>query len=108
MLDSEHDRYTKAHGEPAILQWETVSHWRIVEVDADKNEVRALFDANEQDKDYVRFPLSSSGKLFPTGGSAEGFLAEGYRVIGFDIERHDYGTGGYPPVGNCFPLEDQD
>ncbi len=30
------------------------------------------------------------------GGWAEGFLAEGYEVIGFDIERHDYGTGGYP------------
>lgn len=30
------------------------------------------------------------------GGWAEGFLAEGYRVIGFDIEQHDYGTGGYP------------
>jgi len=30
------------------------------------------------------------------GGWAEGLLAEGYRVIGFDIERHDYGTGGYP------------
>jgi len=30
------------------------------------------------------------------GGWAEGFLAEGYKVIGFDIERHDYGTGGYP------------
>jgi hypothetical protein len=30
------------------------------------------------------------------GGWAEGFLLEGYRVIGFDIERHDYGTGGYP------------
>jgi hypothetical protein len=30
------------------------------------------------------------------GGWAEGFLAEGYRVIGFDIERHDYGTGTYP------------
>lgn len=29
------------------------------------------------------------------GGWAEGFLAEGYDVIGFDIERHDYGTGGY-------------
>jgi len=23
-------------------------------------------------------------------------LAEGYRVVGFDVERHDYGTGGYP------------
>lgn len=30
------------------------------------------------------------------GGWAEGLLAEGYDVIGFDIERHDYGTGGYP------------
>lgn len=30
------------------------------------------------------------------GGWAEGFLSEGYDCIGFDIERHDYGTGGYP------------
>jgi len=30
------------------------------------------------------------------GGWAEGFLTEGYTVVGFDIERHDYGTGGYP------------
>jgi hypothetical protein len=30
------------------------------------------------------------------GGWAEGFLSEGYHVIGFDIEHHDYGTGGYP------------
>lgn len=30
------------------------------------------------------------------GGWAEGFLAEGWDVTGFDIERHDYGTGGYP------------
>ena len=30
------------------------------------------------------------------GGWSEGFLAEGYACIGFDIERHDYGTGGYP------------
>jgi len=30
------------------------------------------------------------------GGWAEGFLAEGYEVVGFDIEAHDYGTGGYP------------
>lgn len=30
------------------------------------------------------------------GGWAEGLLAEGYSVVGFDIERHDYGTGGYP------------
>jgi len=30
------------------------------------------------------------------GGWTEGFLAEGYDCIGFDIERHDYGSGGYP------------
>jgi hypothetical protein len=30
------------------------------------------------------------------GGWAEGLLAENFTVIGFDIERHDYGTGGYP------------
>jgi hypothetical protein len=30
------------------------------------------------------------------GGWTEGLLAEGYNVVGFDIERHDYGTGGYP------------
>src|SRR6185437_5371075 len=30
------------------------------------------------------------------GGWSDGFLAEGYACIGFDIERHDYETGGYP------------
>jgi hypothetical protein len=30
------------------------------------------------------------------GGWSEGFLSEGYECIGFDTERHDYGTGGYP------------
>lgn len=30
------------------------------------------------------------------GGWTDGLLAEGYNVIGFDVERHDYGTGGYP------------
>jgi hypothetical protein len=30
------------------------------------------------------------------GGWTEGLLAEGYYVVGFDIERHDYGAGGYP------------
>jgi hypothetical protein len=30
------------------------------------------------------------------GGWSDGLLAEGYDVIGFDVERHDYGTGGYP------------
>ena len=30
------------------------------------------------------------------GGWTEGFLAEGWECIGFDIERHDYGSGGYP------------
>lgn len=30
------------------------------------------------------------------GGWTEGLLAEGYRVIGFDIERHAYGDAKYP------------
>ena len=30
------------------------------------------------------------------GGWAEGFLAEGYDVVGFDIERHVYGDQRYP------------
>lgn len=30
------------------------------------------------------------------GGWTEAFLAEGWDAIGFDIERHNYGTGGYP------------
>jgi hypothetical protein len=30
------------------------------------------------------------------GGWSEGFLAEGYECIGYDIEAHDYGSGGYP------------
>lgn len=30
------------------------------------------------------------------GGWTDGFLAEGWDCIGFDITRHDYGTGGYP------------
>jgi len=30
------------------------------------------------------------------GGWTDGLLAEGWDAIGFDIERHDYGTGGYP------------
>lgn len=30
------------------------------------------------------------------GGWADGLLAEGWHVVGFDIEAHDYGTGGYP------------
>lgn len=30
------------------------------------------------------------------GGWTEGFLSEGYDCVGFDIERHDYGRGGYP------------
>jgi site-specific DNA-cytosine methylase len=29
------------------------------------------------------------------GGWAEGLLSEGWDVIGYDIEAHDYGTGGY-------------
>jgi C-5 cytosine-specific DNA methylase len=30
------------------------------------------------------------------GGWTQGLLAEGYYVVGFDVERHDYGMGGYP------------
>ncbi|HET9304833.1 MAG TPA: DNA cytosine methyltransferase [Candidatus Sulfotelmatobacter sp.] len=30
------------------------------------------------------------------GGWADGFLAEGYDVVGFDIERHVYGSHKYP------------
>jgi len=30
------------------------------------------------------------------GGWSDGLLAEGYDVVGYDIEAHDYGTGGYP------------
>jgi len=30
------------------------------------------------------------------GGWTEGLLAEGYNVIGFDIERHEYGDAKYP------------
>jgi len=30
------------------------------------------------------------------GGWTNGLLSENYYVVGFDIERHDYGTGGYP------------
>lgn len=30
------------------------------------------------------------------GGWSEAFIEEGYRTIGFDIEAHDYGKGGYP------------
>lgn len=30
------------------------------------------------------------------GGWTEGLLAEGYNVVGFDIERHHYGDAKYP------------
>jgi hypothetical protein len=30
------------------------------------------------------------------GGWTEGLLAEGFRVVGFDIERHEYGEHRYP------------
>jgi len=30
------------------------------------------------------------------GGWTEGLLAEGYRVVGFDLERHVYGEHRYP------------
>ena len=30
------------------------------------------------------------------GGWADGLLAEGWDVVGFDIERHEYGDAKYP------------
>jgi hypothetical protein len=30
------------------------------------------------------------------GGWTEGLMAEGYRVVGFDCERHVYGEARYP------------
>lgn len=30
------------------------------------------------------------------GGWSDGLIAEGWDVIGYDIERHDYGSGAYP------------
>ena len=30
------------------------------------------------------------------GGWSSAFIEEGYECIGYDIEAHDYGTGGYP------------
>lgn len=44
----------------------------------------------------IKVELTAVDLFCGLGGWAEGFLAEGYRVIGFDIEQHDYGTGGYP------------
>ena len=44
----------------------------------------------------IRPGEAPSGRFETIGGWADGFLAEGYDGIGFDIERHDYGTGGYP------------
>lgn len=41
------------------------------------------------------------------GGWAEGFLAEGYDVVGFDIERHQYGDDRYPGqlvIQDCLTL----
>src|SRR4029077_16392957 len=32
------------------------------------------------------------------GGWSEGLLAEGYEVIGFDLQRHDYGEGRWYPA----------
>lgn len=45
--------------------------------------------------DYKREPLAID--LFcGLGGWTEGLLSEGYRVVGFDIERHAYGDAKYP------------
>lgn len=57
----------------------------------------AALGAGETDSETVdsRKPLAID--LFcGLGGWTEALLAEGWRVIGFDIERHDYGNGSYP------------
>lgn len=44
-----------------------------------------------------RWPAPLAIDLFcGLGGWTDGLLAEGYRVIGFDIERHVYGDERYP------------
>src|ERR1019366_7056398 len=46
-------------------------------------------------RDCVKKPLCID--LFcGLGGWTEGFLTEGYDVVGFDIERHQYGDQKYP------------
>jgi hypothetical protein len=37
------------------------------------------------------------------GGWSDGFLAEGYQCVGYDITRHDYGSGAYP---GCLVIQD--
>ena len=37
------------------------------------------------------------------GGWADGLLAEGFDVIGFDIERHQYGAHRYPAAAGLLP-----
>lgn len=49
----------------------------------------------KQDNSEPRKPLAID--LFcGLGGWTDGFMAEGYTCVGFDNERHDYGSGGYP------------
>lgn len=56
----------------------------------------ALRDADEDAERHLRGKPLAVDLFCGLGGWAEGFLSEGYRVVGFDIERHDYGSGGYP------------
>jgi hypothetical protein len=61
---------------------------RFAETEESENGLRREGDGDQQ--------LIAIDLYCGLGGWAEGFLSEGYKVIGFDIERHDYGTGGYP------------
>lgn len=62
-------------------------------------EMRALDGDREQDysgeKHLTKKPLCID-LYCELGGWSEGFLAEDYDCIGFDIKRHNYGSGGYP------------
>lgn len=40
--------------------------------------------------------VETDGCYYGLGGWAEGLLAEGWDVVGFDIERHEYGAHRYP------------
>lgn len=57
--------------------------------------VTCLVPAQVSTTQYSSTPLAID--LFcGLGGWTEGLLAEGYRVVGFDIERHEYGHHRYP------------
>ena len=57
----------------------------------------------------IHRPLSSSGKLFPTGGLTSSDCASARRLattLSRSLTCASFVSAIYPPVGNCFPLED--